>query len=281
MGKIDDTVLKKIQKAELYLLVEFDKVCRKQGLTYFLDSGTALGAIRHGGFIPWDDDIDVGMPRKDYERFMEIGQRLLPSDIFLQNRSTEKNYNRNAAKLRLCGTVFQETNELPYEHNGFFIDIFPFDNLPNNKKIARWNVKMVVEMLHVLRSYRGAEESSSPSRMNRMLYSIVNKFPQSWISRLGAFVTKYARKREFADSRYTTCYYWRMSQSKQYIFDMDEMYPVKDINFEGEKVMIMKNPDYYLNLMYGDYMQLPPVEKRTAHHYDGVLDLGDTKEFFS
>ena len=121
----NDDVLKRIQAAELYLLVAFDKVCRDNGLTYFLDSGTALGAVRHGGFIPWDDDIDVGMPRKDYERFMQIGQNLLPSNIFLQNRDTEANYLRYAAKLRLEGTVFPETNELPYQHNGIFIDIFP------------------------------------------------------------------------------------------------------------------------------------------------------------
>lgn len=271
---MSDNLIKKIQKAELYLLIEFDKVCRENGLTYFLDSGTALGAIRHGGFIPWDDDIDVGMPRTDYERFMLIGQKLLPSDIFLQNRKTEKNYHRYAAKLRLCGTIFPETDELPFEHNGFFIDIFPFDSLPNNKTLAAWNVRFVVGLLHIDRSYWGGANSNSPSWVNRMVYKVIKKLPQSWIDSLSSFILRFAGKREDCHSRYMSCYFWRMSQSKQYLFKRSEMLPVKDVDFAGEKVMIMNNPDYYLTLMYGDYMRLPPLEKRTAHLYNGDVVFG-------
>ena len=102
---LENNLLDSIHRVSLYLLLEFDRVCKENNLTYSLDSGTALGAVRHGGFIPWDDDIDVGMPRKDYETFLRIAQDLLPSDIFVQTSHTEQNYKRNAAKLRLEGTM--------------------------------------------------------------------------------------------------------------------------------------------------------------------------------
>lgn len=267
----NDDLLKRIQKAELYLLIVFDKVCRENGLTYFLDSGTALGAVRHGGFIPWDDDIDVGMPRKDYERFMEIGQGQLPSDVFLQNSVTEKNYRRYAAKLRLEGTVFPEADELPYQHNGIFMDIFPFDNIPSNRMRAKWNVKYVVEMCHVVRAFRSDGNSESPSCMRRVLFRVIKSFPSCWGDKLERHCLRFARKNENKDTGLMTCYFWRMSQSRQYLFETEKMLPVKDIDFDGHAVMIMKDPDYYLKLMYGDYMKLPPEESRKPHCRGEVL----------
>lgn len=277
MNIMEDSSLKKIQRAELYLLVEFDKVCRELGLTYFLDSGTALGAIRHGGFIPWDDDIDVSMPRKDYERFMEIGQSYLPDNVFLQNRRTEKNYIRYAAKLRLKGTVFPETDGVPYEHNGIFIDIFPFDNIAGNRFWARFNVKTVVEMLHVIRTYRGHDLGVSPSRVRRGISMIIKRMPKWFINSLERFCLKIAQRNKDKETRFMTCYFWRMSQTKQYLFETTKMLPVKDILFDGNRVKIMNNPDHYLTLMYGNYMQLPPEEKRGSHR-KGDIDFGGIKQ---
>ena len=261
----DNNSLVALHKAELYLLVEFDKACRKSGLTYFLDSGTALGAVRHGGFIPWDDDIDVGMPRKDYEKFMEIGQSMLPNDIFLQNRQTEKNYQRHAAKLRLEGTVFPESGEMNYEHNGIFIDIFPFDYIPNNKWLAKWDVRYVVELLHIVRSNRGKKKSSSPSKFRRTLDGIIKKIPSSWIDKLEKRCLNHAKRNQDKSTKFMTCYFWRMSQTHQYLFETEKMLPVRDTSFENRIVSIMNDADYYLRFMYGNYMQLPPVEQRNTH----------------
>lgn len=274
MSMTNDSLLKKIQKAELYLLIEFDKVCREHGLTYFLDSGTALGAIRHGGFIPWDDDIDVGMPRKDYERFMEIGQNYLPDIVFLQNRRTENNYVRYAAKLRLKGTVFPEIDSVPYEHSGIFIDIFPFDNIAGNSFWARLNVKTIVEMLHVIRTYRGHDLGVSPSRVRRGISRIIKRMPEWFIYSLEKSCLKIAQCNKDKETRFMTCYFWRMSQTKQYLFDTSKMLPVKDALFEGHAVKIMNDPDYYLTLMYNNYMQLPPEDKRVVHR-KGDVDFGD------
>lgn len=255
--------LQKLHKANLYLLVSFDKVCREKGLTYFLDSGSALGAVRHGGFIPWDDDVDVGMPRKDYERFLEIGQQALPNDIFLQTRQTEKNYERNAAKLRLNGTFFPEEHGEKYLHNGIFIDIFPFDNVPNSILLAKLNIKYIRSLYHIVRSYR--RESLSPQLLNRLFHGIIKAMPESLIERIERHYLNYCRHYENKETGKMTCHFWRMTLYKDYIFDSLKMLPTKDIEFEGKIVRIMKNPDYYLRLMYGNYMKLPPLEKRITH----------------
>ena len=268
---MDNIALKKIQEAELFLLLSFDKVCRENGLIYFLDSGTALGAVRHGGFIPWDDDIDVGMPRKDYERFMEIGQNCLPSNIFLQNKQTEKNYKRYAAKLRLIGTVFPEIDDLPYTHNGFFIDIFPFDYIPKVEWVAKWKVKYVVEIRHIIETFYRKSESESRSRAKRVFARVIKKLPSSWISRLEQHLLCCARRNEVKPLGRMTCYFWKMSLTKQYLFETNKMLPTKDIYFEGHKVMIMNDPDYYLRLMYGDYLKLPPEDQRVSHLVGNVV----------
>lgn len=144
--------LRKLQLAELEILKDFIRVCNELKLTYFLDSGTLLGCIRHEGFIPWDDDIDVSMPREDYEIFLEKGQALLKREYFLQSYKTEPNYTLNFAKIRNSNTTFIESSvkDLNINH-GIFIDIFPIDgykpdrkieNYINEKKITLYNVQI-------------------------------------------------------------------------------------------------------------------------------------------
>ena len=205
---------------------------------------------------------------------MQIGQRYLPNNIFLQNNKTENNYYRFAAKLRLIGTVFPEANDCPYEHNGIFIDIFPFDNITGPRLRARLNVKIVVEMLHVIRIYRGHNSGTGSTRLSRLFSNIIRLMPQSFINRIEISCLKVTRRNENRATKYMTCYFWRMSQTRQYLFESQKMLPVKSIVFDGLEVMIMNNPHYYLSLMYGDYMKLPPEENRLPHRRGGVV-LGD------
>ena len=273
MDTTEEELLTKIHKVTLYILLAFDKVCRENDLTYFLDSGSALGAVRHGGFIPWDDDIDVGMPRKDYERFLQIGQEKLPKEFFIQTRETDPNYRRFAAKLRLRGTVFPEQDTLPYKENGFFIDIFPFDNVPRNKYLAKCNLYIARCMFHIIRSWHS--EKQSPSFLRRFLVNtFVKKMTKSQIDRMGEHYLIFCRKYENKETGFCTCYSWGMSQYNTYIFDVNKLLPINDISFEGHYVKIMNDPDYYLRLMYGDYMVLPPEDKRHIQHLEGVIDFG-------
>lgn len=127
-----------LKKCQLEMLKAFAAVCEKLGISYFLDGGTLLGAVRHKGFIPWDDDIDVGMLRADYERFFAEGQALLPEHYFIQNISTDPQYTANFAKMRDSRTTYIETTLGRKRINhGVFIDIFVLDYYPENA-FRRW-----------------------------------------------------------------------------------------------------------------------------------------------
>ena len=117
-----------VRKKQLYILDEVVKICDKHGLIYWLDGGTLLGAIRHQGFIPWDDDIDIGLMRKDYEKLLAILSQELPSDLVLQSRKTDKKYKLPFIKIRDRFSKIEDE----YEFNGIFIDIFPFDIMPKS-----------------------------------------------------------------------------------------------------------------------------------------------------
>lgn len=272
---LEDNILNSIHRVSLYLLLEFDRVCRENNLTYFLDSGTALGAVRHGGFIPWDDDIDVGMPRKDYEAFLRIGQDSLPQDIFIQTPQTDSSYRKNSAKLRLEGTHFSDSEGVPCKHDGFFIDIFPFDNVPQNLLKARWYVAFSRVVFWIIRTWHSNKRS--PSFIYRSLQTLVKKWPEDRIRRINEFYLRFCTKYQSVETGKVTSFFWRMTQNKTYIFDVDKMLPTKDILFEGHSVKIMNSPDYYLTKMYGDYMTLPPENKR-HYHCKGIIDFGKYAE---
>lgn len=272
MDVSNDELLAKIHKVSLYILLAFDKVCRENDLTYFLDSGTALGAVRHGGFIPWDDDVDVGMPRKDYERFLQIGQEKLPGDLFIQTRETDPAYKRHAAKLRLKGTILQEYEDFPYAQNGFFIDIFPFDNVPKNRYVAQIRIAVSRYIYYIVRTKWSMK--SSPVAIRRIVGFFIKKIPEFLIKWLDKKYIAFCRAYEDIETGYVTCYSWLMTQQKTYIFKSDKIYPVRDISFEGHSVKIMNCPTYYLEILYGDYLTLPPESERHCHHLKGLIDFG-------
>ena len=134
MCVLNNETLKRIQQLETDILKEFISVCQKLELNYFLLGGTLLGAVRHQGFIPWDDDIDIGMLRKDYEIFISKAPALLPSHLFLQTNVSDPAWYANFSKIRNNNTTFIETSSahLPI-HHGVYIDIFPLDDYPENK----------------------------------------------------------------------------------------------------------------------------------------------------
>ena len=123
-----------LQKAELDLLKYFIEICNKLDLKYFLVCGSALGAVKYNGFIPWDDDIDVALKRDDYEVFCSYAQNMLPSNIFLQNHNTEPGFPHIYSKLRNSDTTYIEMSAKKLDINhGIYIDIFPLDGYPKNK----------------------------------------------------------------------------------------------------------------------------------------------------
>ena len=133
----------RIQQIEFDIMQQIDSICRAHDLTYFAIGGSVLGAVRHQGFIPWDDDIDIGMPRKDYEEFLKYASEELPKGYFLQTFFTEKKSPFYFAKVRKDNTKFVEYYLRDLDiHQGLFVDIFPFDNVPVNESTKKLHYKL-------------------------------------------------------------------------------------------------------------------------------------------
>ena len=145
----EGTTLRKMQLRILNILVEIDKVCRKHNINYWIDFGTLLGAVRHGGFIPWDDDLDIAMPSDDFRKFLEIAPKELPPSLFVQTKTTEPSYHMLVNKVRDKNSFFitQHEDFTKDYQKGLYVDIFevkPYPNVPKKlqKNIMRWYKKI-------------------------------------------------------------------------------------------------------------------------------------------
>lgn len=257
---------KGIQDISLEMLKEFIQICNKHNLRYFLLGGTCLGAVRHKGFIPWDDDIDVGMPRNDYNKFCEIAQKELKDGLFFQNSKTDKNYPMNFAKIRNSNTTFIETSISKIKVNhGVYLDIFPLDGYSNAKKDKFLNriYNLRVGCIYKANTFKA---------FIKKLAKIILSFPfavsyKKARDKRDALIQKY----NFDESDLVTNYCGAWGDKE--IVPRDYFSNGIEGEFEGLKVTLPEKYDLYLKHVYGDYMQLPPEEKRVTHHYTTVIDL--------
>lgn len=262
---IESESLDLLHAVQLDLLVKFDRICKEQNLVYFLDSGTALGAVRHGGFIPWDDDVDVGMPRDDYERLIAIGMKGLPDNLFLQTTETDPAYVMPFAKIRLGNTVFPDKgkNFKSLKYKGIYIDVFPFDKVPENSKQAVRRIKKSRFWYFV--SVFSRREYPGKKIPQKVLSCLLQRLPDRIITKFRRYYDSYCMKYNSVETNIMTCFCWRISQRKTYLFKKGELLPTKRVLFEGKELKIMNNPHAYLTKMFGDYHILPPEEDRKAH----------------
>lgn len=255
---------KQIQKLELEMLRIFIDVCQKLDLDYCMLGGTLLGAVRHQGFIPWDDDIDVGMMRQDYEIFLARGQEFLPEGFFLQTFQTDPEYPANFAKIRNSNTTFVEASVKNRKINhGVYIDIFPLDYYPDQNE-ARFKRKNMLMKLRITDAFT-LDGMKGKTKMVRCLSRIL--YPS---------ITTALEKREMlfksviAGTRIVNhCGAW----GKKEIVPKEWYGNGTELEFEGIKVRAPQQYHLWLTQVYGDYMQLPPVEKRVGHHYVEQMDL--------
>ena len=261
-----------LRQRELALLRAFIEVCGRLGLRYFVVQGTLLGAVRHRGFIPWDDDIDVGMLREDYEIFCSRGQALLPRGLFLQNHETDPAYPHGFAKLRDCASAFVETTcrELPMNH-GIFIDIFPFDCYPD-RPVAQLRLRGEKLLLRYrVRQCLFIPEDRKPTAGNLARWMLM-ALSRIWCPDLQTALQK-------QDRLYSRCRKGKRRMNYGSPWGLRECIPGQwleetvPVKFEGITVMAPKYYHAYLSHVYGDYMQLPPPEKRIPHHYISLLDF--------
>ncbi len=274
-------ILRKLQLEELEILKSFDKICRKHNLRYYIVGGTLIGAVRHKGFIPWDDDIDVSMPRKDFNKFLKIAKEELPSDLFLQNQKTEKKCYFFYAKLRKNGTYFPEEKfEHTSMHKGIFIDIFPLDYVPSSKVLQ----KLLFKAMSMLTGFICSKEKTTEflyKNMSlpfivgmRIIQCILPKFFLMWMRNLLSKVANLlSNKKQVASLSGFHGY-------PQEVAPTEFWGEGTDILFEG---FTAKAPSKYHELlthMFADYMTLPPEEERVNHNldFDKVIFEGCTPE---
>ena len=269
------TDLRELQHCELEILKEFISICEKLNLKYFLLGGTLLGAVRHQGFIPWDDDIDVGMLREDYERFVKEAQKYLPEYFFLQTHRTDPEWPANFAKIRDCRTTFIESSVKNQKINhGVYIDIFPLDHFTKDQTKRRVfycrNILMMMRISEVFTApHKKVSQGAKWKKIIKRLLVILSylRYPtlQSALN---------AREKLFTTVqpgglRANHCGAW----GKKEIVPEEWYGEGVKLEFEGLSVSVPMQYDKWLTQVYGDYMQLPPVEKRIAHHYNEVVDL--------
>lgn len=264
--------LKKLQAVLLEMLIEVDRICRKNNIEYSLSGGTLLGAVRHGGFIPWDDDVDVSMRRVDYEKFKRACKRDLDkSRFFFQDHTTDPNYRWGYARLRRKDSVFIRTGqEHMKQKTGIFLDIFPNDYVPDFLPFKLLHTAACFGIRKVLYSESG--KVSEDSAVKRAVYSLLNLIPKETAFAVYNQLTKlpksgYCRALTFPTPKNNYNY-----GNPSHFYDS-----YTDIKFEGYTFRAMKFYHAYLEYKYGDYMQLPPKEQQVNHHE--VLKLKFPKEF--
>lgn len=267
--------LEEIKNIELNLLKEFDLFCKQNNLTYFLCGGTLLGAIRHKGFIPWDDDIDVYMPRPDYEKFKSLTkEKPVKENIFTYT------YDFSEHKTIYPFMKLIDTNTLVIEKyvtgkkTGIWIDIFPIDGLSSDNKL---NEKLYKKNTFYKRVFRFCTNKASYTTnvVKKVLLILTKPFFKcvnlTWLCKK---FDKTAQTYDYNTAEKAGVTIWGYGSKE--IMIKKELFPVLKIEFENGKFNAPSNYDYYLSHLYGDYMQLPPEEKRVYHGFDAYL-IEETK----
>lgn len=248
----DGSMLRRQQLRMLDILLYVDKICKEHNIRYWLSSGTLLGAVRHGGFIPWDDDLDIEMLREDYEKFLEVFEN---SDEFvLQTYKTDKNYFRTFAKVRdLYSQISEFELDKYYKYRGLYIDIFSIERLPRIvcrlyggvfEVIGRWRLKYCHNKLGwvAIKGFQKIALWSIP--IARPIFKMLTK------------ELRHSYGSGFLKERH-----------------MEDLFPLTTIEFEGYTFPAPHNTDNYLRRIYGNYTTLPEIDSIVIHTSSCIFKL--------
>ncbi len=266
------TKLQQLQEVELGIFKEVVRICDKYQLTYYMSAGTFLGAVRHQGFIPWDDDMDMRMPRPDYEKLLEVIQKELPAPYATRHFYFDKNVHRYFCRVENTKVHVHRNHTVHGQDSNAWIDIFPLDGMPDNKVLFK------LRKFHLL--YRKMWMQLS------VFDEIVDvKKKRAWYEKIIVFLAlhtpiqkclSWEKMRDKLDKALKS---YDVSKSKYYMNFMSA-YKFKDIipkeiygkgalyPFETEMFNGPENYDAFLKILYGDYMKLPPEDKRGKHEMD-------------
>jgi lipopolysaccharide cholinephosphotransferase len=269
-GYLVTSTMKKVWYVELELLKKFIQVCKKYNLQYYAEGGTLIGVIRHGGFIPWDDDIDIAMPRRDYDKLLKVGPKEFSHPLFFQNCYTDRYYSRGFSRIRNSETTAIALYEVKTKQNkGIFIDIFPLDNVPdNNLEFVRQQkqIKIIKKILSNLFEFSSYENKRIATYIKHFFVKLFFlAIPYSFIYwRLEKLYSKYSAtstaKVSLLSLDHDNVKLYRDSKD----YDSFIMMPFEDI-----QLPVPVGYDHFLRRYYGDYM-IPLIEP--SYHGKLIFD---------
>ena len=265
-------VLHRLQEEILYILDDFIRICEDYHLEYFGIAGTGIGAIRHHGFIPWDDDIDIAMPRKDFEKLIKIVEKKMSDRYLILNARNDPNYPLMTTRLVKRGTVFVEEVmkdvDCPF---GIFLDLYVLDNVADNPvlyQLQSWTAWFWSKLL-ILRSIPRPtlQQRGLKAGLIWTVCGLVHngmkllRISPEWLrdcceAECRRYNKKKTNRMAFLPD---TSPYWNVVDKRYY-------HPLKQLDFEGRRMNFPGNIEEMLTRMYGDYMQLPPEDKRKTHY---------------
>lgn len=256
---VEKETLHKAQLRMIDILQEIDRICTKHQIQWWLFYGTLLGAVRHKGFIPWDDDCDICMLREDYEKFMSVAPKELGNQFFLQTKSTDPKYPKNLTKIRLNDTKLIELDEEENAgfHQGIFVDIFIWDYYDNVSK-------PLLKAFQIMPNLRQKRKKYPRGSIMRALVGVLTAIPYVFHS-LGEKLFKLYCNRTCKNSKLPYLG-TEVRLSDGFVVPSQYVLPVKrELEFEGVVFPTPNNSHECLSIIFGDYMQMPPPEKRHIH----------------
>ena len=263
---MDNVTLKKLQGTELSILCSIDDYCRKYGINYSLYAGTALGAVRHGGFIPWDDDIDLAMTRTEFDRFCKTWMRHPVEGYHLESILTDDYCGTCHAKIRKDGTVFlSKGEEEKAGHHGIWVDVFPLDKVSVNPKIRSKKYRIGKEIILLTRANAGSKIDGLSKKIARGALRII---PRS--IRMKKLFALHTWLLDHMEDGNELGYEWKsmstMDNIKKLSFPPDLAFGYTTIEFEGRAFPVFEQYEEMLKYTFGDYMKLPPESDRVCKH---------------
>lgn len=265
----EGTQLRKLQLTQLEILKLIDRFCREKGIPYSLYAGTLLGAVRHQGFIPWDDDLDICMSRKDYNRFLQLWEEEKPAGYILQNKENSPGFSPSFSKIRKDHTCFlQFESEIGHYQMGIFVDIFPIDRMPNGRVTSKLFQLKCLEYQLLTREFLPTDGNPAVKAIAKLILKLSS--PEQRAAkrkRLLHWIEKYNDNKELPAVAIETQSTIRTPLPSNFMAEFTEL------TFEDSEFMCTAVWDEYLSAKYGDYMKLPPESQRVWKHHPLILDF--------
>lgn len=261
-------IQKRLWESEIQILDYIDSVCRENNIRYSLTYGSLIGAIRHGGFIPWDDDIDIMMPRCDYNKFIRLVKAEKSNEFCILQPGETVDYTNNFVKIVKNHTAFlqYERDREKKFHKGIFLDVFPVDNVPDNRFLQKIQFVAAAVNLLYARGYVSGTEG-----VTGFIEAILLRAPHGVQHKLRAFSERVLTAWKSRHTGY--CFIACTIAETRILFHSQLFDELEEVPFEKKKYMITKMYDHFLRKQYGDYMKLPPENKRIWTHHPVLIDF--------